>query len=175
MPRISDLFQSKYLKVADLQQGQALPINVRISHIAQEDVGTDDKREIKPILYFRGKDRGLVLNKTNALELAQLLGDDTDAWTDRVVGLTIERTTYKGQPTQGLRIVPAVQPGGLRQHAQLAQRAVAQRAPAPAAAPAPARVARRPDPEPDPEPDPDFTDGPGWHEPADNVDDDVPF
>ena len=57
--RISSAFPSKYLKAADLQDKQ---VTVRMSHVETETIGDDDR----PVLYFQGKEKGLVLNKTNA-------------------------------------------------------------------------------------------------------------
>ena len=37
-------------------------------------------KEKKDVLHFKGKWRPLVLNKTNANSLAEILGDDSDDW-----------------------------------------------------------------------------------------------
>lgn len=177
MPRISDLFPSKYLRAADLQKpGIRLPVNVRIARVTQEELGGDDRaKEIKPVVYFHGKEKGLVVNRTNGDELAVLLGEETDDWPGRVVGLTVQRVRMRNDMVWGLRIVAAVRPE--QQQQQNARQHPVQRATAAAAAAAPARAPRVAAPEP--EPDPDFTDEPGYHEPADNTrdrfDDDIPF
>ena len=59
MVNIHNVFPSKYLKAGDLD-GHA--VAVTISHIAMEEVGQGD---VKPVLFFAGKEKGLVLNKTN--------------------------------------------------------------------------------------------------------------
>ena len=68
--RISAAFPSKYLKAADLQGKQ---VTVVMSHVTMETIGDDER----PVLYFKGKDKGLVLNKTNANTIADAFGDDT--------------------------------------------------------------------------------------------------
>jgi hypothetical protein len=69
--RISSAFPSKYLKAADLQGRQ---VNVLMSHVETETIGDDDR----PVLYFQGKEKGLILNKTNANSISAVYGDDTE-------------------------------------------------------------------------------------------------
>jgi hypothetical protein len=66
---------SKYLKAADLNGGDKV---VTIDRVVEEEVGLEKER--KPVVYFNGLQKGLVLNKTNADRLAHRLGDETKAW-----------------------------------------------------------------------------------------------
>lgn len=76
MANINDAFPSKFLKASDLNGGQPV---ATIDRVAFEPVGRN--REMKAVLYFRGKDKGLVLNKTNATKLTQMTGSsETDDW-----------------------------------------------------------------------------------------------
>ncbi len=76
MANINDAFPSKYLKASDLKGGQPVVV---VDHVAFEPVGRN--REMKGVVYFRGKDKGLVLNRTNANKLTQLAGtSETDDW-----------------------------------------------------------------------------------------------
>lgn len=56
---ISTAFSSKYVKVADLKGKQVKAV---VSHVTMETFGNDEL----PVLYFNGKEKGIVLNKTNA-------------------------------------------------------------------------------------------------------------
>ena len=56
---INAAFPGEFLKAADLQGRQAAVV---IDRVEMQKVGDDHK----PVAYFQGKDRGLVLNKTNA-------------------------------------------------------------------------------------------------------------
>lgn len=96
---INAAFPSNYLKAADLQGRRAL---VLISHIEMEDVGDEGK---KPVLHFQGKDRGLILNKTNAAMLVEICGTpETDQW--RGVGIVLypTRVDYQGKRVDAIRI-----------------------------------------------------------------------
>ena len=66
---INAAFPGAYLKAADLQ-GRA--VRVQIQDCVMEHLDDGDK----PLLTFAGKDRGLILNKTNGGILAAALGDD---------------------------------------------------------------------------------------------------
>jgi hypothetical protein len=57
--KISEEFPSQYLKASDLG---GRDIRVTMGRVEREKIGTDNKL----VLYFKGKDKGLVLNKTNA-------------------------------------------------------------------------------------------------------------
>lgn len=96
---INEAFPSKYLKAPDLNGRR---VKVTISHAQEEKLGD----ETKIILYFVGKNKGLVLNKTNANNMAAMYGYETDDWQGVEAELYEVETTFQGQATQGLRIKP---------------------------------------------------------------------
>ena len=95
--RISDAYPSNYLKASDLQGRSTV---VTIDRCEIEDIG--DER--KPILYFVGKKKGMVLNKTNANNVAVLYGDDTDDWMNQQVELFEAMVEFQGKTVPALRI-----------------------------------------------------------------------
>jgi len=101
--RVSDAFPSQYLKSADLQ---GRTVTVTIDRYTIEDVGDDRK----PILYFVGKDKGLVLNKTNANEIAFTCGDDMDDWIGQKIELFSMMVSFQGKNMPGLRVRVPRQP-----------------------------------------------------------------
>ncbi len=104
---------SSHLKAEDI--GTAQPV-VQISDVRVEEVGQDKDKERKPILYFEGKDKSLVLNKTNATTLTEIFGtDETDEWIGQRIRLFVAKVDFQGRKVDGIRIkafVPgaAVQP-----------------------------------------------------------------
>jgi hypothetical protein len=96
---VSELFPSKFFKPVDIP-AKGLALN--IAKLEVEQVGQD--RETKGVLYFRGEDKGLVLNKTNSVMIASFYGNNTDQWRDKVIILVREPTMYAGKPTEGIRI-----------------------------------------------------------------------
>lgn len=101
---VNDAFPSKYLKASDLK-GRKVP--VQISHVTTEKVGDDTK----PVLYFVGKEKGLVLNKTNAMTIAATYGGEFDGWGDKPIVLYPGKATFNNQVVDSLKVeVPAPEP-----------------------------------------------------------------
>jgi arabinogalactan endo-1,4-beta-galactosidase len=98
---INEAFPSKYLKASDL--GGSEP-TVTISHVTVEEVGETDR---KPVIYFAGKEKGIVLNKTNATNIGDAYGPDTDEWTGKKVTLFTAWVDFNGRSVEAIRIRPA--------------------------------------------------------------------
>lgn len=141
MPNINDAFPSNYLKAADLK-GRS--VAVTIDRVEFEAVG--QSREMKPVLYFAGKDKGMVLNKTNANKITSLLESAvTEDWTDGRILLYPTETSFQGDMVDCIRVKAA-----------LAIKGGAKRA--------------TPPPPPEPEPEDEYEAGP-----MAITDDDIPF
>lgn len=95
--RISEAFPSNYLKASDLQDRT---IQVRMSHVEMEKIGDDTK----PVLFFVGKERGLVLNKTNSKTIVSAYGDDTDKWSDKPLILFPAMVDFRGESVIAIRV-----------------------------------------------------------------------
>jgi len=102
---INAAFPSKYLKAADLN-GAA--VTVTIERVAIEELGAKDQpKEQKLVIYFKGKEKGMVLNKTNAFEVARIANSsDTEDWDGVVIRLLAREVEYQGKVTMGLRVGP---------------------------------------------------------------------
>jgi len=100
---IDSAFPSAYLKASDL--GTSAPV-VTIDRVEVEPVGRD--REMKPVIYFKGKEKGVVLNKTNSNMIASLLGSrDTDDWSGCQIRLYATTTEFGGETVECIRIKAA--------------------------------------------------------------------
>jgi len=100
---IDTAFPSNYLKASDL--GEAQPV-VTIDRMEVEPIGRN--KEMKPVLYFVGKEKGVVLNKTNAKKIADVLGSkDTDDWAGGKVRLYATETEFAGETVECIRIKAA--------------------------------------------------------------------
>lgn len=97
MPSVNEAFPSSYLKAADLQGRNAL---VTMSHAVFETIGTDKKL----VLFFQGKEKGLVLNKTNANNIAIAYGDNTEDWQGQQVVLFEAMVDYQGKTVPAIRV-----------------------------------------------------------------------
>ena len=98
--QLDNLYPSKWLKAGDLQ-GQTVP--VVIIRVVMEDVGDEAG---KPVAYFQNRDKGLVLNKTNAMSIGLVHGQDTDAWTGKTIELFPAVVMFQGQNVPCIRVRP---------------------------------------------------------------------
>ena len=108
--KIGTAFPSKYIKAADLG-GKAHTLV--IGEVKIEDVGGQGNEEDKPCLYFVGRAKGCVLNRTNAMAIAARYGEDTDAWTNKEVIVYPDTTMYQGKMVDCIRMrvpVPLADP-----------------------------------------------------------------
>jgi arabinogalactan endo-1,4-beta-galactosidase len=94
--KMSEEFPSKYLKAADLQGRE---VRVTMAHVEREKIGDD----AKPVLYFKGKDKGVVLNKTNAGTISDAYGDDTEDWFDQPLILFSVMVDFQGKVAPAIR------------------------------------------------------------------------
>ena len=97
MPKVSEMFPSRYLKSSDLNGREA---KLKISYLQDEDIGGESKH----VLYFVGKQKGLVLNKTNARVIGQAYGDDSDGWGEMEVVLYPTMVEFRGTATESIRV-----------------------------------------------------------------------
>lgn len=89
----------KWLKAAHIER----PTTLTIDKIYNEKVGRE--REVRPVVYFEGEDRGLILNKTNGRALCDICGtSDTQKMSGQQVELYVVDTEYQGDPIKGLRL-----------------------------------------------------------------------
>lgn len=97
---INESFPSNYLKASDL--GTNAPI-VTIDRVEHEAVGRE--REMKAVLYFQGKEKGVVLNKTNARKITELAGTpETEEWVGFKIRLFATTTEFGGETVECIRV-----------------------------------------------------------------------
>jgi hypothetical protein len=99
---INETFSGSFLKAADLKGAQP---TVTIAEIRMEKMGEDTK----PAIYFVGKEKGVVLNKTNATNIAAAYGPETNNWLGKKVILFSAWVDFQGKSVEAIRIRPAPQ------------------------------------------------------------------
>lgn len=96
----SDIFPSNYVKASDIGDRE---VPVIIADCKIEDIGTDRKL----VVYFQGKQKGLVCNRTNFDRIEYICGSgDTDHWTGREIVLYTELATFQGKTAPAIRVKP---------------------------------------------------------------------
>ena len=100
-----DLFPSEYLKVSDLKEnGGSLTLQIERLDLKEFTDPETRETEEKPVLYFKGADKSLILNKTNAKRLHGLLGSDLDGWTGKEIVLHIAMVESFGKIVEAIRV-----------------------------------------------------------------------
>jgi hypothetical protein len=97
MDVLEEFFPSKHLKAADLDGKE---VKVTIARVEREKLGED----LRPVVYFNGKEKGVALNKGNTTTLVDAFGRNSNDWFGREIILLSVWTDYQGKPVQGIRI-----------------------------------------------------------------------
>lgn len=99
--RVSALFPSKYVKAGDLN---GKTVTLTIAKLVVEELGHGAEKERKPILYFQKATKGLVLNRTNAMTIANLYGDEADEWTGKRISIYPTKVRAFGTMQDAIRV-----------------------------------------------------------------------
>lgn len=94
---IDEAFPSKYLKASDLQ-GRSHELE--IASVSMEEVGDGNK----PVVFFLGKAKGLVLNKINSGMIASQCGSETDTWPSQKITINPDKTMFQGSMVDCIRV-----------------------------------------------------------------------
>jgi hypothetical protein len=104
MSDFDDLYGTRFLSAAEVKK----PVNATIEQIDEETFARPgEATRTKKVLYVHGGKKGIVLNKTNATNLASAFGKAFPAWVGQRVTIKAEPTTFAGKTTMGLRLYPA--------------------------------------------------------------------
>jgi len=104
---MNELYPSKYLKAEDID-GEVVATIVGLKLETMKNA--EGKEDQKPVLYFRGIDKGFVLNKTNGTRIAGMHGDESDNWVGKKITLHQESVTAFGETQWAIRVKPTPPP-----------------------------------------------------------------
>jgi len=102
------LFDRDYIGAFDLQGREA---TVTISKVVGGELtAVGGRKSKKPILYFEGKEKGMIANKTNAKTIAALYGNFVEGWKGKRITLFVSSTRdpSTGGDIDCIRIRPLV-------------------------------------------------------------------
>jgi hypothetical protein len=123
--KISEAFPSKFVQASDLNGRE---VRLTIASLSFEKM-TDQSDKL--CVYFRGTDKGLILNKTNASTIAEMYGDDTDSWIGKQITIFPTKVDFQGKRVDAIRVTfiqPPIAPLGGMPGSQF-QQPVARNAP----------------------------------------------
>lgn len=97
------LFPSNYVKAADLK-GKSVPVVIERIVPREELVMAGNKKDYKPVVFLRGKEKGWVLNKTNAKSIAKVYGNEITAWLGKTVVIMMAMVENRGDMVEAIRV-----------------------------------------------------------------------
>lgn len=99
MTNVNEMYpsNSQYLKASDFQ-GREIKVTIASNEVAEFDNGK------KVVLKFQGKDKGLTLNKTNAMKIADAYGEDIEAWVGQEIIMYPDKTDFGGKMVDCIRV-----------------------------------------------------------------------
>jgi hypothetical protein len=100
-------YPSRYFSIDDLDEmGGTLtsPIKKVVLEEMKNQAGQTEK---KPVMYLQGHSQGFVINKSNAITLAEGLGPDTDGWAGKSVKIQVEAWGPAAQKKRWMACTPA--------------------------------------------------------------------
>lgn len=95
---VFDLFPSPYLSAGDFDSRE---FTLTITAVEVEKLADGTR---KPAVWFREAEKPLLLNKTNAVTIANRYSPETEAWEGRPLTLYPTTTDFRGQVVDCIRV-----------------------------------------------------------------------
>jgi hypothetical protein len=103
------MFDRDYLGVWDLK---GRDVTVEISKVVAATLTSQGNRKSKkPVVYFKGTEKGFALNKTNMKTIAGMYGFDADKWVGQRITLYPTQTSFGSETVEAVRVRPTVPRG----------------------------------------------------------------
>ena len=100
--KLNEAFPSNFLKADDLNGKQC---TMTIESAEVEEIGQGNEKASKLVLAFRGAEKKLVCNVTNAKTIAKVLGtDETDDWIGQRITLVPREVEFQGETVWAIRV-----------------------------------------------------------------------
>lgn len=103
---LNDIYEStsKFLKAADLNNQKPV-VEIESAEVKENTYDGQTKKQI--VLTFKGKEKVLGLNFTNATRISHLIGtEDFDEWIGWRIRLMVDQTKVEGRTVDCIRIHP---------------------------------------------------------------------
>ena len=98
------MFDNKFIGAWDIPKGR--DATVTISKVVAQEITSQRGKDRKPVLFFQGKSKGMILNKTNCKTIARMYGEDTQNWVGKAIAVYASTTSAQGEEVECLRVRP---------------------------------------------------------------------
>lgn len=103
------MFDRQYIGAWDLAGKDAVVRIVKV--LAATLTAQGGRTQKKPVIYFKGTDKGFCLNKTNAKTIAAMYGNDTSKWIGQRITLCPTQTSFGNETVDCIRVRPTIPKG----------------------------------------------------------------
>jgi hypothetical protein len=97
------LFPSKYAKAGDLR-GKKVTVVIESIEPREELTMQGGRKDFKPVIYLVDKDKGIILNKTNARAIAKVYGPEVMSWIGKAIVIHSARVEARGEMVDAIRV-----------------------------------------------------------------------
>lgn len=101
-----DFFPSRFMKASDVNKENPI---LTIMDVNCEVIGEDSQNKL--VLAFRETTKELVMNKTNAVNIGEIYGNNPNGWIGKRVELFTTFVDFRGKSIEAVRITPKVPTG----------------------------------------------------------------
>ncbi len=104
MAHYRKMFDERFIGSWDLEGHES--VKVTIEDVKREELraGPGAAAEHKPVIYFKGKKKGMVCNRTNAKRIAEKHGEDVSEWVGKQIEIYVEKVSAFGAQHAALRV-----------------------------------------------------------------------
>jgi hypothetical protein len=102
------MFDNQYVGAWDLTDDEDRPVDktVTIEKVEKQKIKSQRGEETKPVLYFAGTPKGMIVNKTNARTIAGMYGNNVNDWIGKRVTLYQAMTSTPDGEKPCIRVRP---------------------------------------------------------------------
>lgn len=100
------MHDSEYIGAWDLPEKGVVVVIAGVK--SGELTGTGGKKARKPIVSFRGKQKGMAFNKTNCRIVAGMYGNNTRDWVGKAIAIYPTQTSFGNATVDCIRVKPMV-------------------------------------------------------------------
>lgn len=104
MVNADDYFSGDYINAEKLKSIMDLQRPLLVSEVKTEMINEQPKLKIS----FEGIEESLIVNKTNYLDIKEVLGNETDKWIGAKITLKLSNEMFQGKKVPAVRIAKVI-------------------------------------------------------------------
>lgn len=101
-------FDKEYVYAYDLDGKEATVTIVKVE--GRELASAGGKKNKKPVVFFKGKEKGLAINATNGKTIASMYGKNVEGWVGKRITIFPTTTSMAGDTVECIRVKPVIPP-----------------------------------------------------------------